>query len=76
MVGRSESNCNACGRSCDPCAKTHDRILGYGPENGTLGCGIGWTHICSKYSGELAERLTREMRPDLEFVNPFIKTDE
>jgi hypothetical protein len=68
MVGRFHSHCNACGQECDPSTETHDRILGYGPNNGDAGCGIAWQYVYSTYLGAGAEQATRSLRPDLEFI--------
>ncbi len=67
-IGTWSSKCVACGRSVDPMSKSHDTIVGYGPDNGKPGCGKTFTHVMSDYIGAGIEESVRIMRPDLEYV--------
>lgn len=70
VINRSDSRCHECNRPCDPYAKTHDVVLGYGPANGTPGCGVEWDRLASDYIGAGQEAAVRRMRPDLTWA-PF-----
>lgn len=70
VIGRYNSRCNACGQECNPHDDIHNIILGYEPGNGDAGCGIAWQYVTTNYLGADDERLTRAMRPDLEFIPP------
>lgn len=66
LIGSSSSDCGMCGKGANPYAKTHDRIMAYGPNNGEPGCGVEWTQVTSFYYG--VEDIVKQMRPDLEYV--------
>lgn len=70
MIDGSYSQCNNCGRDCNPHAKRHIKNLGWHkPTRQLPGCGIQWTHVASTLSGPDSEAAVREMRPDLEFID-------
>ena len=60
IVGSWSSHCGNCGKAANPQSETHDVVLGYGPENGTPGCGVRWTQVESEYGQDLSQ-----FRPDL-----------
>lgn len=68
-IGNSTSHCGACGRPCDPMAASHDRLLGYGPDNGQPGCGAMFTATFSVYGDRASVDATIRMRPDLPNLN-------
>jgi hypothetical protein len=68
VVDRFSSKCGDCGKSCDPTSKTHDRILGYGSENGDPGCGVEWQNVTTDYAGERDRNATINLRPDLKYI--------
>lgn len=66
-MATSYSTCNACRQGCDPTEKSHTTRLGSrGPGKG---CGIEFTHICTPSTVPVSKLVTREMRPDLEFID-------
>lgn len=65
VINRSDSRCGECGKPCDPHAKAHDVLLGWGPTNGDPGCGAEWDRVGSDYAGPDMEAAVRRMRPDL-----------
>lgn len=42
-IGRTDSTCENCRKAADPSDRGHFINLGYGPDNGTPGCGEKWT---------------------------------
>lgn len=68
LVSSWSSQCNNCGQDCNPDELDHQAVLGWNPSPDAKGCGITFTHITSMYTGELHERLTKQMRPDLEYI--------
>lgn len=76
IVDRWHTTCNNCGRECTSSEDKHDTILGYGPDNGSEGCGIVWTHITSDYIGPYCDRENLQaMRPDLTYIDPLASVD-
>ena len=67
-VDRWSSRCGACGRSADPKQETHAVQLGYGPENGSPGCGARFEAIASEFVGAGVDEAVRAMRPDLPYL--------
>jgi hypothetical protein len=80
LVGTTSTECSACHRSAWPSQITHDVQYGYGPDNGTPGCGATFTHIVSTYyywsegGIDLGEKWCREKRPDLIYGNDLTPT--
>lgn len=66
LVGTYSSACNNCWRGASTESKTHERAISYGYDE--PGCGIEFTHIKSTYVGEQMAKATRDLRPDLEFI--------
>ncbi len=71
IVNRWDSRCGECGKSCDPSAKTHDIVYGYGSDNGSPGCGAEWDRLASDYVGAGIEAAAQALRPDLEWSPLF-----
>jgi hypothetical protein len=44
-IGSFSSKCGNCGKSASPSDDGHTTIYGYGPENGSPGCGEPWTAV-------------------------------
>lgn len=57
IINSFDSRCGECGKSCQPHSKTHDVVLGYGPENGSPGCGVEWDRVTTHYFGTAMEAL-------------------
>lgn len=68
IVSHWHTKCNNCGQDCNPDELDHQSVLGYVVPDGTEGCGVIFTHITTMYIGDLEARLTKAMRPDLEFI--------
>jgi hypothetical protein len=68
-IDRNESRCGVCGKPTRWGTETHVTNLGWNREiNGTPGCGVRWTHVCSNYAlspDDDMGRSVRAMRPDL-----------
>lgn len=71
IINPSSSTCGNCHEDCDYDEKRHETVLGYGPKNGTKGCGIEWKYVTTQYMGKRDEEATKECRPDLEFWSQF-----
>lgn len=68
IIDTWSSECGGCGKQADPDSKTHDKLLGWGKENGNPGCGIRYKYVASHYGGTEADEWCRRMRPDLEYI--------
>lgn len=67
IINRTESVCGGCGQSCDPAEKSHETTLGWGPDNGSVGCGATYQFTVTEYDGEWQAKGVKAMRPDLQF---------
>lgn len=67
IIDRSDTRCSNCRKSVSPYAETHETNLGYGPINGTPGCGAKFIATASGYVGPGISERIKEMRPDLPF---------
>ena len=73
LMGTSSSYCGACKKSADPDESGHFTQLGYGPENGTPGCGAWWdsVHLTTVYSSTPKEKMVprlKEFYPSLKDI--------
>lgn len=66
IIDRWASYCGNCGKSTMPSDKTHKTIYGYGPENGSLGCGTTYLYVTSNYTD--SKEACLRVRPDLEWL--------
>lgn len=62
-INRSDSLCGNCRKGADPYSRSHDRVLGYNPEDG---CGKVWSKVSTMSYGMDINTIIAEMRPDLE----------
>ena len=67
VINTWNSECADCGKDCDRNEKRHITNLGYGPQNGTKGCGIKWKYVTSGYMD--MEETIKKIRPDLKYVD-------
>lgn len=72
FIDRSNSRCGACGKGADPAEKQHDTIIEYSPNTGRPGCGAIYEAVSTNYVNldGLYDSI-KEMRPDLQFVDPI-----
>lgn len=73
IINLSNSECGNCGRQVLPVGDSCEHLSGYGPQNGTPGCGAKWKYVTSAYMGERVEAAVKRSRPDLEFWNMVAK---
>lgn len=70
LIGSWNTQCNNCGRDCDPHELKHETNLGYDDEiRKQPGCGIKFTHYVSTYYGEAITESVKRIRPDLEYID-------
>jgi len=66
IINRFDSKCGKCGKSATIEDGYHKTVYGYGPENGTDGCGAVWEYIDSDYTG--ISHLLEEKYPQYKIV--------
>lgn len=69
------SRCGECSGGCNPRAESHDERYGFSVADNEPGCGVTWTHVSSDYANfEGLYDSIKNMRPDLEFIDPLGKS--
>jgi len=71
IINPWSSKCGNCGEDCSYSEAKHLTNLGYGPQNGTPGCGVEWKYVTTEYLGKREEEASKACRPDLEFYSDF-----
>lgn len=62
------STCGDCDKSATPNESHHNTILGYGPLNGTAGCGVEFKYAASNYMGLKMKETVKAKWPHLSWV--------